>query len=624
MIANNSILTNESHNYEIQQFYYSPSVQLNGENLNCLYSFLTYKPEWNETLITSSVANTIIIKQGSIANNSSTLTVINELSLSDYFVGQKVSTDINNIPSNTVVTGLDPYTMTISLSQSSNSSYIGNVTYSGINQTDLITINPNTTYGILSNVRDFYKGAGVFVDVEGIPGGLTYTRTITEYDPNTRTITVDTPFNDAPELSLNSTVRIFNDNNRPPVPKDSVKYIKQIHKDIFYLKKIYSSDFSPVIERIDWTENTVYDYYRDDVNIKEKDSNGNLIYHYYVMNSFYQVFKCLWNNNGAPSTIEPYFVSGNFDDINNIFYDPTDGYKWKYMYTISGSKIQKFLDVNYIPVPLSAAPDILNTVEEGGGIEVINIIQSGNNFNDLYNAVTVTIDGDGTGATATAEVDRTANTIQNITVKTAGKNYTYANVSVTSANAANCIAVAGISPIGGSGSNIMGELGCEKMMVACYFDQVEDTGIPNDLELRQFGLIYNPRIYTSANTSALANASHYQTSTIVSVSSGFGAYQRGEVVFQAANNVSLSAANFYGTCMDFDEAANIIYLVNTYGEPILSSSLYGNSSGTARTLLEVFDKEVVKFSGNVIYIQNVEEIKRSNDAVELFRVLLKF
>jgi hypothetical protein len=623
MLANNSLLTNESHAYEIQQFYYSPSALLNGENFSSLYSFLTYKPDWNEVLLTSNVADTIIVREGSLLNGSNTISVINANSLMDYFIGQSVSAN-NKFPDGTTVIALNPSTLSLTVSNTANSNYIGSIEYKGMNQYDLVTINESTSSNPLSNAVNFYKGSAIYIDVENVTGGLTYTKTITEYNPETKTVRVDTPFNDSPGLSNASYIRIFNDNSRPHVQKDKVKYIKQIHKDMFYLKKIYSSDFSPVIERIDWEEGTVYDYYRDDLNIREKDSGGKLKYHYYVMNSFYQVFKCLWNNNGGPSTVEPYFVSGNFDDITNIFYDEADKYKWKYMFTVSGSKIQKFLDDDFIPVPLTSPPDIVNLPEGGGGIEVINVITGGNNFNDLYNAVTVTIQGDGTGATATAEIDRTANTVQNITVKTAGQNYTFANVFVTSANAANCIAVAGISPIGGSGADITSELGCEKMMVACYFDQKEDTGIPSDLELRQFGLIYNPRTYSESNTSVLANGSHYQTSTNLNVSAGFGTYQRGERVFQAANNISLASASFYGTCMDFNEAANILYLVDVYGSPSINSSLYGNNSGTSRTLLQKYDQEIVKFSGNVIYIQNIEEVKRSADSVELFRVLLKF
>ena len=97
------------------------------------------------------------------------------------------------------------------------------------------------------------------------------------------------------------------DENNPTVPVETPKDIKKIFKNIFAVKNISSGSISPVIQRVDWTSGTVYDYYRDDINITAQDENHNNLYNYYVKNRYDQVFKCLWNNNGATSTYEPYF-----------------------------------------------------------------------------------------------------------------------------------------------------------------------------------------------------------------------------------------------------------------------------------------------------------------------------
>ena len=120
----------------------------------------------------------------------------------------------------------------------------------------------------------------------------------------------------------------WEDDANPPQPTQDQAYIKSVFKNIFAAKLVTVNDITPVIERIDWSSGVVYDYYRDDVDMFERDVNGYLVKHFYVKNKYDQVFKCLWNNNGGASTNEPYFQPGNYS-TNNI-YKGADGYKWKY------------------------------------------------------------------------------------------------------------------------------------------------------------------------------------------------------------------------------------------------------------------------------------------------------
>jgi hypothetical protein len=116
-----------------------------------------------------------------------------------------------------------------------------------------------------------------------------------------------------------------NDSNVPSPTADE-RYIKQTFKNMFAAKLVKVSDMSPIIPRIDWASGTMYDYYRDDIDMLELDENGNLIHNFYVKNRYDQVFKCLWNNNGGTSTVEPYFEPGSYG-TNNIF-QGGDGYKF--------------------------------------------------------------------------------------------------------------------------------------------------------------------------------------------------------------------------------------------------------------------------------------------------------
>ena len=138
----------------------------------------------------------------------------------------------------------------------------------------------------------------------------------------------------------------WNDENNPPVPEQDQRSIKNVFKDIISTKLITSSDVSPVIPRIDWDSGTVYDYYTDTEDMLAVDADNIIIKQFYVRNKFDQIFKCLWNNNNSQSTVEPQFLPGTFD--NSLLVKTSDGYKWKYMYSLDAGLKQKFFDCSLI------------------------------------------------------------------------------------------------------------------------------------------------------------------------------------------------------------------------------------------------------------------------------------
>ena len=406
------------------------------------------------------------------------------------------------------------------------------------------------------------------------------------------------------------------DDNDPPQPTQDQKYIKNIFKSIFVAKQIYSNDISPVIQRIDWTSGTTYDYYRDDVNMFEVDGAGVLVLNFYVRNRYDQVFKCLWNNNQIASTQEPFFQPGSYG-TNNI-YTGSDGYRWKYMYTIDTGLKRKFMDSKWIPVPVSVnTPNPIQTSAGFGDIEVINITGGGSGYDSANATITVTIIGDGTDATATAETS--AGQITNIVVTNTGANYTYANVSITSLLGSGATAIAPISPIGGHGFDEVDELGCFNVMLTCEFDGSEGGKIPVDIDYRQVGLVVNPVSLSSYPNPA--SDPIYKTTTDFVVAPGFGAYVPDEVVYQGN---SLATATFSASVLSFDTASNVIYLINKVGTPTLNAPVYSSSSGTVRTLLSVSYPDFQTFSGYLSYVENRTAIQRSSDGNEQFRFVLGY
>ncbi len=413
-----------------------------------------------------------------------------------------------------------------------------------------------------------------------------------------------------------SRVLPWTNETQPATPSQDQKSIKDIYKNIFVVKKINASNISPVIQRIDWESGYVYDYYQDDVDMFELDLNGFLIREFYVRNKYDQVFKCLWNNNGGVTSDEPFFQPGSYG-TDNIF-TGTDGYKWKFMYTIDVGRKTKFMDITWMPVPVQkTAPDPNSGKAGWGDIEVINVVNTGSGYDPANAVLSIVITGDGTGANATAKVVN--NEITDVLVVNQGSNYTFANVSVVSALGSNATFIAPVSPIGGHGYDSVSELGCSRTMVTIEFNGSENGNIPIDIDYRQVGLIVNPTaLSTSPNP---ANAAIYKTTTDVVVAPGFGIYGLDETVYQGT---SLETASFTGTVLSFDEASNVIKLINTTGTRTLNAPINGNSTQTSRTVLTVSTPDFVIYSGFLTYIENRASVQRSVDGIEQFKFVLKY
>jgi hypothetical protein len=420
------------------------------------------------------------------------------------------------------------------------------------------------------------------------------------------------------------------DDNDPPIPQQDQKTLKQILKNVFVVKKISIRDICPVIQRIDWQENSIYEYYRDDLDVTEKDENGVLIYNYYVMNKYYQVFKCLWNNNYGLSTIEPYFQPGTYQ-TNRIF-KGSDGYKWKFIFNVDSGLRTRFMDDNWIPVfPTNTLPSALDNDAGCGNIDVINVLNGGSGYDPANAIIRVAITGDGTAAngipftTAYASAVVSDGSITDIIMTDTGKNYTYANASIVSALGSGCILGANtVSPIGGHSADPLGELSSSHVMMTIEFNGSENNIVPTDITYYQLGLIVNP--VAESTYPDPANGEIYKTTTDVTVSPGFGQFLNGEIVWQGTSanfNQAINSATFVGKVLNFNTATNTLRLINTKGTPTFSQTLYGQS-GTARTLLAVSNPDYVLQSGYITYIENRSGIQRSSDGIEQFRVVLGY
>jgi hypothetical protein len=122
----------------------------------------------------------------------------------------------------------------------------------------------------------------------------------------------------------------------PFTPNDHLDDLGEARENLIGMKKIASSDLSHVVDRYTWTSNTVYD---------EWDSNDPSIFDkkFYVITSEFKVYKCIKAPINVGSTIQPTHTLTN-PQLES------DGYTWKYMFTVAVADAEKFLTNSYMPV----------------------------------------------------------------------------------------------------------------------------------------------------------------------------------------------------------------------------------------------------------------------------------
>ena len=159
----------------------------------------------------------------------------------------------------------------------------------------------------------------------------------------------------------------------PITPVDSVIEEFNTFDDLLGVKKLASSDVSYVIPRRNWTTTTVYDYYRHDygnritgtTTAQTANSGATTLFDatFYVLTTARNVYKCLDNNGNAASTTEP---TGTSTGILTT----ADGYKWKYMYTLSATQQANFLSTDFMAAVTDAT---VSSAAVAGSINTVKI-----------------------------------------------------------------------------------------------------------------------------------------------------------------------------------------------------------------------------------------------------------
>jgi hypothetical protein len=461
----------------------------------------------------------------------------------------------------------------------------------------------------------------------------------------------------------------WDDDAIPPTPNSSVQTSHyDVNKEIIFGKRLYPEDIAYIVKKITWTSGTVYDEYtHTDPNLFSKQ--------FYVINSLGRVYKCLSNNYGAESTVEPNLTISRGD------FNTADGYKWKYLYTVNSINNKLFTTDDYIPV----VPDqTVVASAEDGAIHVVTVDTVGNNYISSNGSIDSTIsttlfkisntgassisgahtasyfyiyagsgsgalttisdyvvnntgkyvyttsaifdtdstslykigpqilfDGDGFGASAISNVDANGS-IDTITVISRGRNYTYANVSVVSNSYFGSNATAH-TIISPKGGH--GSDPAAELGCDILGMSVSTNLLDNFPEwayYRQISLIYNPI--------ASANLTNYQDTTFnqmlnFGVLSAPTLLNEGEIV-QGFNSQATATVAYMNTTS--------IYVLGDVGQFQPYETLTSLSSGKTVVISTINNKDLKPYSSEVFYFRNIEPISREGVRSEDVKLYFNF
>lgn len=161
---------------------------------------------------------------------------------------------------------------------------------------------------------------------------------------------------------------------------DDYSLVHDTNSKVLFGKKITNNNIVPVIKNITWTTNTAYTRYDNTKDI----SNSN----FYVLTTpsevggYYHVYKCIDNANGGYSTVKP-------DLIEESSFIKSDGYIWKYMYSISTANYNKFATSDFIPVYANA--NMKESAYNYSGVEVINISNGGLGYSSYHDGTILSV-----------------------------------------------------------------------------------------------------------------------------------------------------------------------------------------------------------------------------------------
>ena len=470
-----------------------------------------------------------------------------------------------------------------------------------------------------------------------------FVESFSESSPNLYYLAIGRPQAFATSTAGDSRTQFEGTDASPLTPVDSVSDEFYVFDDVIAAKKIASTDVSRVVPRRNWTPGTVYDYYRPDYGQYIKGSSSSVVTAdsgatqlfdatFYVLSSDNNVYKVLDNNGGAASTVEPTGTSTSVLSTG-------DGYKWKYMYTLTASEQVNFLSTDFMHCSTDST---VSAAATDGAIDIVKIKTAGSGgTNGTHTGVAIR--GDGSGGVASVTVSGGAVTA--VTVTSAGSGYRFAYIRNADIVSAGATSLSGseldviIGPKGGHGSDAVNELGGFFVMMNTDFTGTESSNSGDFVvgqDFRRVALLRDPTTSGSA-----ASATTLRGTLAVKLSGTPGTFTVDEEINQATTGA-------VGKVVEYDSSNKILYYIQTRfndegvdsngnqtafsGGNVITgqdSSATGTPDTSTQTVDNIafssgYNSGEIDHDTDVLYQENRAPITRASDQTENVKLIVEF
>ena len=405
-------------------------------------------------------------------------------------------------------------------------------------------------------------------------------------------------------------------------------------------------DISVVVPRNNWTSGAQYSMY-------DTATVGHPTNPYYVLTDENQVYICLQvaqTDAGIdlPSTVQPTTTSTTVPEATS------DGYVWKYMFTLGASKASKFLSTNFMPVeyinPATDSATLTALQKEQrevqskavkGQITGIKITNGGSGYDS--NGPTVVITGlqnryDSAGglspATATATATTFNGAVTKINVNDYGRFYDAAKIEFSGGGGNGAAARAIVSTVGDDPRK---NLGATAVMFNCKITGGEAGTFQIENDYRQVALMRNPR--TGPDSAPYSNPSvhdpFYQQAPInqaqssnclraLRLASTSQAFSPDKTIVGGTSGAQGYIDRVDSNRVYFHQNEQTGYGHFQAGEAV--SEANGSGAGSLDSAGAGFldSADVNIFTGEIMYIDNRASITRNADQTEDIKVVIQF
>ncbi len=399
----------------------------------------------------------------------------------------------------------------------------------------------------------------------------------------------------------------WTDENTPDTPTDTVQGRFDDWDRAIAAQLVASSSVTHVIPRKNWTTGTIYTMFDYTATNLFTSATGML-----VMNSNYDVYKCLFNGttpaatSGVVSTVEP-------TGTGTAVITTGDTYKWQYMYTVSQADVIKYVSTDWIPC---ATNSTVSAAATNGAIDVIKVTAAGSSYSSVP---TVVITGDGSGAAATAVL--TSNALTSVTVTNAGSGYTYAKIAFTGGGGSAAAATAMIGPKNGHGYNAIEESGAYYVMMNSRLEYAAGSGdFPTDNDFRTIALVRDPFNY---GTTTVSTATTLSANPAIAISSVSGTFQADEIITGGTSGTKARIVSPGASSLRYYQDRTAAD-VNYYKDFTATETVTGATSSATGTVGAKTNREIDLYSGDFIYVENRRVINRAADQIEDIKLVIEF